>query len=219
MAAITRRGWSAVKAEAIRRLKGISVTGFDTRVEYWIQHAYLQMATTLHHHELDKSTQLTASTSSPEITLPTDCFIACSATLRNAAGSAIIATLTFANPILLKRDYKLTSGQPTRWSRWGSKLILDRLPDLAYKVDFDYYALPAAPDFATTSLPEFAWDCDEALIQWALALAKPEISVPSVERELLSAWLAEQARPSVLDGLIDLKERPNTGRPRGGAQG
>lgn len=219
MAAITRRGWSAIKTEVTRRLKGLAQTGFDGRVEYWIQHAYLQMATTLHHHELDKTTQLTASTSTNEITLPTDCYIGGSATLRNAAGTSILATLTYANPIVVKRDYKLTAGQPARWSRWGSKLILDRLPDLAYKVDFDYYATPAAPDFSTTSLPEFSWDCDEALIQWALALAKPEISVPSVERELLSSWLAEQVRPSTLDSLVDLKERPNTSRPRGGPQG
>lgn len=219
MAAITRRGWSDVKTEFLRRAKGITATGFSTRAEYWIQHAYLQLCALYHHHELDKTTQLTASTSTNEITLPSDCYIACSATLRNAAGSAIVTPLVYANPTVVKRDYKVTAGQPTRWSRWGNKLIFDRLPDVAYKVDFDYYAIPAAPDFATSSLPEFSWDCDEALIQWALALAKPEISVPSVERELLSTWLAEQPRPSTLDSLLDQKERPNTSRPRGGAQG
>jgi hypothetical protein len=219
VAAITRRGWSAVKTETIRRLKGITATNFDGRVEFWIQHAYLQLCCNYHHHELDKTTQLTASTSTNEISLPADTYIACSATLRNAAGSAIVTPLVYANPTVVKRDYKVTAGQPARWSRWGAKLIFDRLPDVAYKVDFDYYATPAAPDFATSSLPEFSWDCDEALIQWALALAKPEISVPSVERELLLAWLAEQPRPSTLDSLVDVKERPNTGRPRGGAQG
>jgi hypothetical protein len=219
MAAIVRRGWSTTKAEVIRRLKGITSTGFDTRVEHWIQAAHLQLCSLYHHHELDKTTQLTASTSTPEITLPTDCYIACSATLRNAAGTVIVTPLVYANPTVVKRDYKVTAGQPTRWSRWGSKLIFDRLPDVAYKVDFDYYATPAAPDFAAGAQPEYSWDCDEALIQWACALAKPEISAPSVERELLSAWLAEQPRPSTLDSLVDLKERPNTARPRGGAQG
>jgi hypothetical protein len=219
MAVIARRGWSSIKSEVIRRLKGLNQTGFDTRVEYWIQHAYLQMCTTLHHHELDKNTLLTCSTVSNEITLPTNTYIACSATLRNAGNTAIVETLTYANPLVVKRDYKMTAGQPKRWSRWAGVMILDRLPDVAYRVDFDYYATPAAPDFSTTSLPETAWDCDEALIQWALALAKPEISVPSVERELFSAWLAEQPRPSILDNLVDLNVRSNVGRPRGGAQG
>jgi hypothetical protein len=219
MAVIARRGWSSVKTEVIRRLKGITATNFDGRVEFWIQHAYLQMATLYRHHELCKTTILTLSTSANSVALPADCYIACSATLRNVANTAIVDTLVQANALVLKRDYKLTAGQPKRWTRWAGNLLVDRLPDLAYRVELDYYATPAAPDFTTSSLPEFAWDCDEALIQWALALAKPEISVPSVERELLSAWLAEQPRPSTLDNLTDLKERSNTGRPAGGAQG
>jgi hypothetical protein len=220
MAVIARRGWSSVKAEVIRRLKGISSTGFDTRVEYWIQHAYLQLTTLYHHHELDRSTTLTLSTATNSVALPADCYIACSATLRNVGNTAIVESLVFANPLVLRRDYKLTpAGQPKRWTRWGSTIQFDRLPDLAYRCEFDYYATPTAPDFSTASLPETAWDCDEALIQWALALAKPEISVPSVERELFSSWLAEQPRPSTLDSLVDVKERSNTARPRGGAQG
>jgi hypothetical protein len=219
MAVIARRGWSAIETEVTRRLKGINATGFSARVQFWIQHAYLQLCTLYHHHELDKTTQLTASILTNEVTLPTDCYVACSASLRNAAGTSILTSLTYAHPTVVKRDYKLTAGQPTRWSRWGNKLIFDRLPDLAYRVDFDYYATPAAPDFATSSLPEFSWDCDEALIQWALALAKPEISVPSVERELLSVWLDVQPRPMLLDGLLDIKEKSNTGQARGGAQG
>lgn len=219
MAAITRRGWSAIKTEVIRRLKGLNQSGFDTRVEYWIQHAYLQLTSLYRHHELCKTTTLTLSTASNSVALPADCFIACSATLRNVANTAIVETLVQANALVLKRDYKLTAGQPKRWTRWAGNFLVDRLPDLAYRVELDYYATPAAPDFSTTSLPETSWDCDEALIQWALALAKPEISVPSVERELFSAWIAEQVRPSTLDNLTDLKERSNTSRPAGGAQG
>jgi hypothetical protein len=224
LAAIVRRAWSEIVTEVTKRLGGNDATNFSTRIHYWIYHAYVHLCTQYHHYELDSKTQLTLPTTFPpkvSISAVTPKpYVLVSAQLLNTAGTTLVRPLkgpAYAEGLLAA--LRITAGSPTTWTRYGTDFWVDQTADAAYKVDLYYYALPAEPDFASSSTyPAFSADCDEALIQAAVALGKGSITMPGVERELLSDWLAQQPRASTLEEPAPRKEKSGAGRSLGGGQ-
>lgn len=212
--------------EAQRRLAGINATGSDgvtflTRIQYFLAAAYLDLATIYHHFELDviDTTTITLSTSTNTVTLPADCHEVIALSLRN--GTTYVGEVgIYSQPSLLPA-YTAAVGVPTRRARFAGKLYFDKKPDIAYACDLYYYKRPALPDFTGSDSPLTAVDVDEHIIEYALSLANPAIGRPdlmAVNRQLLSDWLASQIRPSLQDPL-ERRERPETDRAMGGAQG
>lgn len=228
MAALARRKWSEIQAETVKRLGNPDSTGtdgtpFTTRVAYWLRAAHLDLCTTYHNFELDQTTTLTLSTSSNSVALPADCFIVVAARLKDATGTTLLAQLTSKSFQVLSDEYRATPAQPEFCARYGQNLYVNCLPSSAFKVELFYYRLPAAPDFAGTGSPETGEDLDEHLMEGACRKAFPGLGradLGDVGRQLLSEFLAMQARPSVLDEqLPNLQERIQSPRTYGGAQG
>lgn len=221
MAAKARRTWAEMKTEVTLRIGNPNNTTID--VEHHIWSAYLRIALTHHHFELDtiSSPLLTLSTSVNSVALPTDTFVVVHAELLNAAGSAVVGPLEPTDYAALVRSYTATAGTPTQRARFGSNLYFNRLPDVAYKLRVSYYKRPAAPDFAGSDSPLLDVECDEHIIEQAVAHAAGATGAPLVglNRQSMSEWLAEQVRNPLLDSVEDLRERPTTNRTLGGAQG
>lgn len=223
MAVMTRRLWSAIQTETIRRLAGINYTGFDTRVQYWLWSSYLTLCTTYHHFELDKEdTSLTLSSGAYTLALPADCFEVIALTLRDSTGAQAgeVQQYEFG---ATRGAYTAESGLPTRRARFAGTLYFDKKADANYSVDLYYYRLPTAPDFASGSAtPETGVDCDEYIIAGACALANPAIGRPdlgTIDRQVLTDWLASQVRPPLIAEGLEDRERAGAGRTLGGKQG
>jgi len=223
MAVITRRLWSAIQTETIRRLAGINYAGFDTRVQYWLWASYLTLATTYHHFEFDKEdTSLTLSSGAYTLALPSDCFEVVAVTLRDSTGAQVGEAQQYSFSAM-RSAYTAESGLPSRRARFGSTLYFDKKADANYNLDLYYYRLPTAPDFVSVSAtPETGVDCDEYIIDGACALANPAIGRPdlgTVDREVLTTWLAMQVRTPMNTEGLEERERSETGRTLGGRQG
>ncbi len=222
MAVMTRRIWSAIEAETIRRFAGNNSTGFSLRADYWLLQSYLTLCLTYHHFELDRE-DLTLSTTitSNALTLPADCYAVLGMTLRDGTGAQVgeVSQYEFG---ALRQAYTAESGRPTRRARFGGKLLFDKKADAAYGVDLYYYRRPILPDFASVSaMPETDVDCDEAIILGACAIGNTALGRPdlaAIDQQALAAWQSTQIRPALLDPL-EARERASTGRTLGGAQG
>ena len=224
MAPLSRRGWSAIETEVTRRMGGTLNGTFAGRVQYWIAAGFINLCTVLHHFELDVLNQaLTLSTSSNKLDLPSDCHLIVGMIIRNPSTNAIVGPVSEYDYRALAAEYRETSGVPARRARWGDTAYFDVKPDLAYKVDLSYYKLPAAPDFATGDFPVTGADCDEVLIEWALAHAyrgvgRPDLTETSEQR--VQRWIERQPRPLLVqDPLVERRESSQTNTTVGGAQG
>ncbi len=224
MAATARRTLAQIKTEVLLRLGNPNNTAIN--VDHYVWAAYLRLALTYHHFELDKVTSpmLAASTSTNTVALPADCFVAIHVQLYDAATGtdSLAATLeTSFDALIREYDPAATPARPTQHARFGGSLYFDKKPDQAYKVQVFYYGRPTAPDFAGALTSELDVETDEHLIEQAVALAAGCTGTPTVEmnRMMLEDWLGVQVRSSLLDPVPARRERRNTQRTLGGAQG
>lgn len=210
MAALTRRTWAQLATEATRRLKGIDYSGFDSRVQYWLWNAYLWLCTTYGHFELDKTVSGTLGTTNNQIDLAsvaTDAWIIMSLEIKNVSTSKPIANLVQKDAHALFAAYRAVSEQPVAFTRFGTKLYLNSIPNAAYPYDLYYRRLPTAPDFAGSATPELPADTDEALLAAAVSLASAQLSMdPSGAQGVLQWWQAGQVRPVLSES--DQPDRP-----------
>lgn len=226
MAVIARRTWAEIRDEVIKRAHGIDVSGFSTRVEHVLWATYLDLCLSYHHFELDvlDTSTLTASISTNQVTLPTNCFIVISVRLRDAATGLIFKGQVSAAPArVLVTEYRKVTGLPTRYCRFGSALHFNFIPSEAFKVDLFYYKTPIAPDFSTATSPETHVEMDEHLIQGCLgtlfpALGRPDLAMAHLDN--LHNWVALQTRPAmVAETPAGKHERVETSTSLGGNQG
>lgn len=225
MAVLARRNWSQMLTELQLRVGNYSTTGFDVRLQHLLTASYHHICTTYHHTELDKTdSSVTCSTSTNEITLPSDLFILVAIRLRSTGSPS-----TYLGPILIE-DFRSVSGhytaetaRPEKGGRFGSKFYFDKLPDAAYPLDILYYRHGLAPDFSgSPTSPELGPDVDEHILEGALRLAWPALARPDlggVHRELLTEWLGSQIRPTTMFPLTDLPERERSATILSGTQG
>jgi len=223
---VARRTWPQIKAEVIRRLKGIDASGFDTRVEQWIYQALLDLSTTLHHFELDTATTVTLSTASNAVPLPAGTFIVVGAPqLLEPGTGAIDGPLLYQDFRFLESSYTGLAGRPSKWSRFSSSFYTDLLPRVPYTVNLFTYVYPPAPDFsvALSAVSPLGPETDEYVMARALALAWPEIDRPDLGAEQdkkLATWVQNQVRPPLAQVfLTEMKEQLTSGGTFGGAQG
>lgn len=228
MAVLTRRTWVQIQSETVKRLGNIDSVGtdgvtFPTRVGYWLYSGMLDLALTYHHFELDQSTVTVLSTAVNSLPLPADCYIVIAVRLKDVTGAIFKRQLTYKQFQSLADDYVAQVAQPQFYSRYGSNLYVDTLPDAAYRIEIFYYRLPVAPDFTNSASPDLGVDLDEHIMEGACRKAYPNLGRPDlgdVGRQLLSEFLAIQARPSVLDEpLPDFPERKQSARTMAGPQG
>lgn len=224
MAAITRRSWSAVEAEVIRRLGNIDAAGFSARVDAWIWQAYLWLALTYHHFELDE-TDLAQKVPTDTILLPLpdNLYILTAVVRRDATGGFMGSGLSTYDPSALLRDFRGQRAAPTRYARYGNKLVLNAIGDQAYPLEIYYYRFPDNIDLSSTiQVSELGADLDETIINLTLQLAFPAIGRPDLGEAagaIASTYLAMQTRPPLLTEPLDVRERSQTNRSIGGAQG
>lgn len=224
MAVLGRRTWPQLRNEALLRLGNPGATGMSSRVEYFMTAAYRDLALTYHHFELDVvDTSKALSTSNNEVALPTDCHIVVAVRLLAVGSGTILGFLKYHSTQALFGDYLAAVAPPKRYTRFASKLYVEKKPDAAYPIHIYYYKLPAAPDFTGAGSPEISEDMDEHLLEGTIRKAAPALGRPdigSVQRELLVEWLGQQVRPdTVSEPLAGLPERQQTHRTLGGAQG
>lgn len=225
MAALARRTWAEIATETQRRLGGINYSGATTRIQYWIEAAYLYLCTCYHHFELHAiDTSKTLSTSVNTLVLPTDCFILIAMRMKDPDTGKYIGPIgPFDAAPNMVVGYTNEVGRPTRYNRFISTLHFDYIADKAYPVDLFYYRFPASPDFTGSASPEIGRDCDEHIIEGAMRLGWPGVARPDLgdpERQLLTEWLAEMVRPTLISDPIPwARERNATARTIGGPQG
>lgn len=221
MAALDRRTWAELRTELLTRLGNDSLT---TRAEEWLAAVHLDLALLYHHPELDTFDQsLVASTANPFVTLPADCYVVVGVIIRDVASGDILASLEPTGAHFSFVRYNGTTGEPTKYSRWGNRLWFDKLPTQAHPIDLLYYALPAAPDFAGSASPALNQLWDEHILDGAVARAqgclwRPEIA--GVHADMLTDFLQRVVQRPLLE--LPLPEEPlarNLGRHTGGPQG
>lgn len=224
MAVLARRNWKQLREETLLRLGNPSATGMSARVEYWLKAAYDELWSVYHHFEFDKiDTSLSLSTSTNELALPSDCFIAMQLILKSADGATFHGERINEDLRMVAAAYAGATGTPTMCARFGSKLYFDKKPSEAFDVELYYYRTGTSPDYSTPTSPETATDCDEHIIQWALRLAMPGLGRPDlgeVQRQLMTEWLAQQVRPATGESPLAARaERERVTTVHGGMQG
>lgn len=224
MAALLRRTWADLKAEAIRRLGGRTEASFAARVEHWLDAAQLDLGLLFHHYELNRTdTALVLVTGQSTVTLPLDCYIVLGVALREPGGQPLFKRwLTLQHLRYVQANFSETRAVPTEYARFGRDLQLNCNSDAAYPLLLRYYKVPAAPDFAVGS-PELARLWDEHLLEAAVAKGQGSVWRPDlagVTGETLQAFLASQVQPALLaEVLPDRSTVPTTNRTHGGGQG
>lgn len=223
MAALARRTWAQLLTELEARVAR-NTTAFIARAKYVMASVFYDLALTYHHPELDTFDQtLVCSISNPYVTLPTTVYIPISVIIRNPTTNAIVASLQPSATTFSFSAYTAAAGQPTKYTRFGTRLWFDKLPDLAYKIDLLYYTIPAAPDFDGTDSPMTGQLWDEHILDGSVArcqeiLWRPELAAPNAQH--LQGFLARTVQRPLIE--LPLPEVPivgNLGRQIGGPQG
>jgi|SRR5688572_5572904 len=75
MAVITRQTFANMVTEVTKRLGGHDYSGFDSRVKYWVTSTYYDLALTIHHFELDKSTTASLTSGTSSVSVPADTYL------------------------------------------------------------------------------------------------------------------------------------------------
>ena len=181
MATITRRNWSEIKTETIKRSGGINYSAFGTRVEQAVWSAYQDIACLYPHFPLMTYLYFSQGTSLNYKELPSDLWAVLGVSEENTATGAPGAPLrrltipeylgagTKAYAATAKPDgYFLRSSfsDPTT-----TKALVFNVTNLdtARNYYLFYQRTPTAPDFAsTTTYPQTDSVWDEHLIELAL---------------------------------------------------
>lgn len=213
MAPLARRTWAQLATEATQRLKGITYTGFDARVQHWLYQGYFWLCTTYGHFELDTTVTGALSTANNQVDLTAetpDLWIVFGMSIKAVASpNAPLQPLQLRNAHEIFSQYRAVSGRPERFTRFGTKLYLDKLPDAAYPYELYYRRFPTAPDFSGSATPDVTADCEEAILSAAVAMAAGRLSMLELqagESNMLQTWQAGQVRPQLAAG--DLPDRP-----------
>lgn len=221
MAALIRRTWAQLKTEHITRAGQTNRASYASRAERFLEVAERDLALRYHQPEMDAlDASIVCSTVNPYITAPTDLYSPIGIVLRDPVASAIIKSLNPAGSHNLFAAYDGTATIPSKYSRYGSLLYFDTIPDAAYKVDLYYYKLPTAPDFSGSASPAIGEAWDERILDLSLARAmgvlwRPDHSV--VHAELLKDFLAQTVQRPLIE--VPLPEVSKFGVPSGGPQG
>lgn len=222
MATITRRTWANLRDEALKRIGREGDSAASTRMEYRITDAYLALALTYHHFELDGlvSNQDVAS-GALSTALPSDCYIVTGVRLLDEVG-AHLQRLELEAQQFAFGTASSTAERPSSYVRWGSSLYFPAPTDDDYEVDIAYYKVPTLPDFSSGS-PDTHWLWDQAILGMAVAGGSvdhwaSEVAAPHVET--LNAFLERVVAPPLKMGsLRDVVDAMTVDRPHGGAGG
>lgn len=222
MAVLTRRTWANLRDEALKRIGRSGDSAASSRVEYWIDAVYRNLALTYHHYELDTElVDQALAEDADELALPADCYVLLAVRLKTNAGVDIGRLLPERASFTIGARSSSTE-QPKTYARFGAKIYFPAPADDAYKLDLYYYKVPTAPDFSSGSP---AWDrlWDEYLVQGACDLAMRGYWVPELaagHAQSLAAFLDRVVNPQLASGILtDSEDRRTTDQPHGGAQG
>jgi hypothetical protein len=227
MAILARRNWSLLLTEATRRLKGIDYTGFDVRVQHWLWQSYLWLCCNYGHFELDKTITGTLSTSTNQIDLTsvaTDLWIVYGLELKStASGNPPLQLVKQREVHEHFARYRAETSRPEWFTRFGTKLYLDKIPDAAYPYELYYRRLPTSPDFVTPTSPDVTVDCDEVILAGAVWLGAGHLSMADLmasEPSLVDLWRGTQVRPLLAGGgTVDRPRTPKVNQTHQGEQG
>ena len=199
---MAHQNYQEIRDEVMKRLGRSGVTAFNTRAQNLVDASYREICQTWHHHELDKeSSGLTTSVGSDTVALPADCYLVFG--VRLLSGSTLKGRLGYMRPIDLFGQQSTSNGLPTRYTRFGNNLVLDRPADAAYSAEVFYYRRPTDPDFATPTSPEIDELFDEILIEWATArgqgmLWRPDLGAAGLQS--LGEFWSRVANPPLRSG-------------------
>lgn len=224
MAALARRTWDTMRDEVMTRLGRSGVTAFESRAEYLLDGVYRLLCQTWHHRELDKiSPELTLSSTTSEVPLPSDLYLPIGARLLDNSSNLLAWLQPRHARALLARD-RSDSGKPSYYAIFGSKLYTDKAADTTYKIVVFYYANPTTPDFAAAAAsPEINQVFDELLIEWAVALGQNALWRPElgqVNLQTMTSFLGRMGHPILaLGGTSDNREEPTDDKKLAGVLG
>jgi hypothetical protein len=221
VAALTRRSFSDLRDEVLKRSGRPGDSAASSRVEYWVDAVYRDLCLTYHHFELDTiaaDQALAAAASS--VSLPADLYALIGVALKTSAGVEIHRLTPERASYLLGRR-ETTADEPKEYARFGSKLYFPAPADAAYLLDIYYYKEPVAPDFSSGA-PAWNRMWDEFLVAGATDFTLrgfwSENAIPHAET--LKSFLSRVVNPPLASGVLrDDENRPTIDRPHGGAQG
>lgn len=229
MAVLTRRTWANLRDEAIAVGGGHSHSGWSGRVEHWMYEAYLDLALSFHHHELEASATVTTADQALSATLPADVFVVHSLAwaYRAVAGQNGIAVQLKEmrlNNLLAQRETQ----RPALWRRYarqGATVQFDCPLDInqATTLTVLYYQVPAAPDFALTTSPATNWLWDSHLVEATVAKICGRSwtwDSSGMFLQTLQTWLQQQIQPNMnQEPMNNPPEKPTASTNQGGNQG
>lgn len=227
MAAIARRTWDEFQAEFILRVGRLNDASYATRAQYFLTSAYLWVAKAFHHHELENTeTSLVLNVNNPTVDISSlfPCIVQ-AVELQDASTAAFIKLLPALNMRAIAGRYNATAGEPKYFAQHGTNLIVDRLPDAAYKLEIFYLDVePTAPDFGVgVGSPATGRAWDESIIELALLLAHAAVGrhdVAAAHSQVYQLFTGEMPQPrTVEDTQRPVFEQSQSNTSIGGAHG
>jgi len=217
--AIARQGWDSILAEAVRSSGGKNYPSYNTRLQYLIYEAYLQVAFLYHHQELETSSDLALSTGDNTISYPSDCYLL----MAVAELDANSLPKSYISPIDIKALAGIflgtVTGAPQNYAAFNRVVIFDRKSDVDRNFRLYYMKVPAAPDFTASTVPDLGQQWDSAILD--LALMRAGMRDGDVEMAKLFAGAFSDFADQQLTSPIRSSTAPNfdqtdtTDRPAG----
>lgn len=228
MADQTRQSWSDILSEFIHRagMNDETASDFPDRARTFLTSAYLDVCLLWHHFELDTVDDTRDFVVGDlGITLPNNLYSLFAVDIFTPDPErCFIHTLEFEEAHVLITGKESKSGQPTKYTRFENKILVERCPDLAYGTEIYYYRMPDPPDFdSTITFPETHWLWDNHIIEAALAISHGAVWRPDLGQmnlQSLAGFASSSAQPPLSSKpLHPQPERPTRTTPHGGAQG
>lgn len=188
MAALTRRGWSDILTEVLRRAGGINYSGFSARAQQLISAAYYDICSLYRHVELELVAVFDTVQYDLEITIT-----AVGAMTPDVSGVVYhvhsLYERAFNNPpahfypaqLLTRVDraallsqFSVTAAQPQFYAIYGNvageiTVGFNCPADISRGYVIVLQQLPERPDFTTTDVPGIGQQWDEHLIELSLS--------------------------------------------------
>jgi|SRR5438132_5418741 len=176
-------GFTAIQSEVIARLG--NRTDLSARSAVWINDAYFELLLnpTFEFFELDLSSTITTVATTVSYTLPTDMWF-----ILDLTDTTNSRKLERSHWQVLDRVVP-TSGQVTRYARFGANIQLDPIPDKAYTLTLRYRKRPG--ELALGSSTALGREWDEVIT--LLAVMKGWEALSDHERATIARQLAREA--------------------------
>lgn len=201
---MANRNFDTIRDEVMTRLGRSGVTAMESRVEEWVTACWLEICQLYYHHELavEPAATETLSADSDNFSLPNDTYLVFGVALKD--GSTLKGRLGWMRPMNLFGRRTTTAGLPQHYTRYNSKVYVERPADQEYTAEIYYYRQATDPDYDTPNATDVDPLFDEVLVEWATARGQGALWRPDLAQygyQTLQQFWSRVANPPLAAGV------------------